>query len=112
MKPRRSVIWRASTPAGSNACSGAYTRGLVRELCTNCGKIDILWYDIPWPLSSPEAWERYDLNQMVRRLQPQIIIINDRSQLPEDLGTPEGHISAALEGRSWEACMTFNGTWG
>ncbi|MEI6212206.1 MAG: alpha-L-fucosidase, partial [bacterium] len=89
----------------------AYTRGLVRELCSNYGKIDILWYDVPWPLSSPEAWESYDLNQMVRRLQPQIII-NDRSQIPEDLGTPEGHINAAAEGRSWEACMTFNGAWG
>jgi alpha-L-fucosidase len=89
----------------------AYTRGLVRELCSNYGKIDILWYDVPWPLNSPEAWESYDLNQMVRRLQPQIII-NDRSQLPEDLGTPEEHISAAEGGRAWEACMTFNGSWG
>jgi len=89
----------------------AYTCGLVRELCSNYGQIDILWYDVSWPLSSPEAWESYDLNRMVRRLQPQIII-NDRSQLPEDLGTPEEHISAATEGRSWEACMTFNGSWG
>ena len=83
----------------------------MRELCSNYGKIDILWYDVSWPLTSPEAWESYTLNRMVRRLQPQIII-NDRSQLPEDLGTPEEHISAAEEGRAWEACMTFNGSWG
>src|SRR5665213_2998453 len=28
-----------------------YTHGLVRELCTNYGKLDILWYDVDWPLS-------------------------------------------------------------
>lgn len=39
------------------------------------------------------------------------IIINNRSRLPEDLGTPEGHITA--EERDWEACMTFNDiSWG
>jgi len=89
----------------------AYTQGLVRELCSNYGKIDILWYDVSWPLTSPEAWESWRLNAMVRKLQPHILI-NDRSQLPEDFGTPEEHITAAAEGRAWEACMTFNGAWG
>jgi len=75
------------------------------------GKIDILWYDVSWPLSSPEAWESRKMNRMVRRLQPDIII-NDRSQVPEDFGTPEEHIQAQGPGRAWEACMTFNGSWG
>jgi alpha-L-fucosidase len=89
----------------------AYTQGCVRELMSNYGKIDILWYDVSWPLTSPQAWDSYRMNAMVRQLQPHIII-NDRSQLPEDLGTPEEHIRAAFPGRSWEACMTFNGSWG
>ncbi|MCY2924891.1 MAG: alpha-L-fucosidase, partial [Planctomycetota bacterium] len=88
-----------------------YTYGLVQELMGNYGKIDILWYDVSWPLPSPEKWESAKLNAMARRLQPDILI-NDRSQLPEDFGTPEEHISAAQAGRSWEACMTFNGAWG
>jgi alpha-L-fucosidase len=88
-----------------------FTQGCVRELCTNYGKLDILWYDVSWPLRSPEAWESYQMNAMVRQLQPQIII-NNRSQLPEDLGTPEEHIRAEAKGRAWEACMTFNGSWG
>jgi alpha-L-fucosidase len=46
---------------------------------------------------------------MVRQLQPQILI-NNRSQLPEDFGTPEEHIKA--EKTDWEACMTFNSSWG
>lgn len=88
-----------------------YTQGLVRELCTNYGTIDILWYDVSWPLKSPLEWDSYRMNAMVRELQPGIII-NNRSQLPEDLGTPEEHIKAEEKGRPWEACMTFNGAWG
>jgi alpha-L-fucosidase len=88
-----------------------FTRGCVRELMSNYGRIDILWYDVSWPLESPERWESAVMNQMVRELQPHIII-NNRSQLPEDFGTPEEHITAAEAGRAWEACMTFNGSWG
>ncbi|MDX9973416.1 MAG: alpha-L-fucosidase, partial [FCB group bacterium] len=88
-----------------------YTHGLVQELMSNYGKIDILWYDVSWPLDSPEKWESAKMNAMVRKLQPHIIM-NDRSQLPEDFGTPEEHITAEGAGRDWEACMTFNGSWG
>ncbi len=88
-----------------------FTRGCVRELLTHYGKIDILWYDVSWPLTSPQAWDSFRLNAMARDLQPEIII-NDRSQTPEDFGTPEEHIKAATGGRAWEACMTFNGSWG
>ena len=88
-----------------------FTQGCVRELCTNYGKIDILWYDVSWPLESPQAWESYQMNALARQLQPDIII-NDRSQIPEDFGTPEEHVTAAGKGRDWEACMTSNGSWG
>ena len=88
-----------------------FTQGCVRELLTNYGKIDILWYDVSWPLSRPELWESARMNAMARRLQPHIII-NNRSQLDEDFGTPEEHIKAEGPGRAWEACMTFNGSWG
>jgi len=89
----------------------AFTDGCVRELCSNYGKIDILWYDVAWPLSSPELWESERRNKMVRQLQPDILI-NNRSQLPEDFGTPEEHVTPEGKGRAWEACMTFNGSWG
>ena len=42
-----------------------YIHGQVRELCTNYGKLDILWYDVGWPLS-PEGWESVKMNKMVR----------------------------------------------
>jgi len=88
-----------------------FTRGCVRELMSNYGKIDILWYDVAWPLAKADQWESSETNQMARDLQPHLII-NNRSCLDEDFGTPEEHIQAAGAGRPWEACMTFNGSWG
>ncbi len=88
----------------------AYTHGLVRELMTNYGKIDVLWYDVDWPLTA-EQWESERMNQMVFELQPQIIV-NDRNGLEGDFSTPEQEISAAQKGRAWEACMTMNDSWG
>jgi len=87
-----------------------FTHGAVKELCSNYGKLDILWYDVNWPLDA-EEWESDKLCRMAKALQPDIII-NDRSGIPEDFGTPEGHITAAESGRAWEACMTFNDSWG
>ncbi|MBN1875552.1 MAG: alpha-L-fucosidase [Anaerolineae bacterium] len=78
---------------------------------TNYGKIDILWYDVSWPLPTPEAWESVVMSNIARALQPHILI-NNRAKLDEDFGTPEEHVPAAEEGRAWEACMTFNGSWG
>ena len=87
-----------------------YTRGLIRELMTQYGKIDVLWYDVDWPLS-PEQWESEKMNKMVFELQPDIIV-NDRNGLPGDFTTPEQEINPAKAGRSWETCMTMNESWG
>ncbi|MCE5325705.1 MAG: alpha-L-fucosidase [Planctomycetaceae bacterium] len=85
-----------------------YTQALLRELMTNYGKIDILWYDGPSPLGYGGEWEAQKMNAMVRRLQPGIII-NDRSLTAEDFTCSEGHISATLHPDSdWEACMPFH----
>ena len=89
-----------------------FTKGCVRELMTNYGKIDILWYDVALPFHSHEGWEALAMNQEVRSLQPHIII-NNRSHLDEDFSTPEDHVKADDSGNEWEACMTFNNvSWG
>ena len=88
-----------------------FTQGCVRELMTNYGKIDILWYDVSWPLPDAQAWESIEMSAMARELQPHIII-NNRAKMDEDFGTPEEHVTPAEGGRAWEACMTFNGSWG
>jgi len=99
---------RTSEPARKRFVD--YTHGLVRELMSNYGRIDVLWYDGDYPLQA-DGWQSAKLNRMVRKLQPDIII-NNRSRVPEDYKTPEEEIVAADEGRAWEACMTFNGSWG
>ncbi len=103
--------WRCARDANSRRRFVDFTHACLRELCSNYGKVDILWYDIAAPLATPELWESAKMNRMVRRLQPEIII-NNRSELPEDFGTPEGHVTAAAEGRAWEACLMSNGSWG
>jgi alpha-L-fucosidase len=87
-----------------------YTHGLIRELMTNYGKIDVLWYDVSWPLDA-EGWESEKMNQMVFGLQPDIIV-NNRNRLPGDFSTPEQTIKAEAGGRAWESCMTLNDSWG
>jgi len=86
-----------------------YIHGQVKELVTNYGKLDILWYDVAWPLDA-KGWESVEMNTMVRKLQPDIII-NNRSKIPEDFDTPEQRIEAS-QNRPWESCMTLNDSWG
>jgi alpha-L-fucosidase len=87
-----------------------YTHGLIRELMTQYGKIDVLWYDVSWPLDA-NGWESEKMNQMVFALQPDIIV-NNRNRLAGDFSTPEQDIIAAGGGRAWESCMTLNDSWG
>ena len=87
-----------------------YTHGLIRELLTNYGKIDVLWYDVSWPLDAA-GWESERMNKMVFELQPEIIV-NNRNRLPGDFSTPEQKIVAESGGRAWESCMTLNDSWG
>jgi alpha-L-fucosidase len=62
-------------------------------------------------MKSWEGWNSLEMNQRLRAIQPDLII-NNRSHLDEDFGTPEGHVSA-MNDRDWEACMTFNDlSWG
>src|SRR5579864_307857 len=88
----------------------AYTHGLIREITTNYGRLDVLWYDVAWPLDA-KGWESEKMNEMVFGLQPEIIVDN-RNLLPGDFSTPEQTIEAAGEGRAWESCMTMNDSWG
>ena len=87
-----------------------YTHGLLHELLSNYGKIDVLWYDVAWPLDA-EGWESEKMNNMVFSLQPDVIV-NNRNKLDGDFSTPEQKIEAESHGRAWESCMTLNDSWG
>jgi len=95
-----------------------YLHGQTRELLTNYGKIDILWYDFTGPEKSRDSWRSGELVAMVRELQPEIIL-NDRIDYPEsaDFVTPEQYQPNEPPTRDgqkvvWEACQTLNGSWG
>jgi len=85
-----------------------YIHGQIHELLSNYGKIDVLWYDVSWPLDAA-GWESEKMNAMVFQLQPEIIV-NNRNALPGDFATPEQRIAA--DQRAWESCMTMNDSWG
>jgi len=97
----------------------AQAHAQIRELMTNYGKIDILWYDGEWipgmegDESIAEFWESRKVNAIVRELQPHIII-NNRCGLKEDIDTPEQAVKASEPGRAWESCMTMGDSkgWG
>lgn len=103
--------WRCAFDHGARARFQDYLCGMLRELLGGTyGKVDILWYDVPRPMESHEGWGSLKMNQMVRELQPDILI-NNRSILPEDFSTPEESLNA--QDGDWESCMTFNRiSWG
>ena len=93
------------------------THEQIAELLGNYGQIDVLWYDgcvVPG-LGDAELrskyWRSRELNAMARRLQPNILI-NDRSASPEDITTPEQHLTPPPPGRLWECCQTIGDYWG
>ena len=107
-----------------------YMRNQVRELLTNYGKIDIIWFDFSYSKSEPlpgrpwmkgkgrDDWEADKLLALARELQPGIIIDN-RTEIEQDLWTPEQYqplewIRHKETGElvTWEACQTFSGSWG
>jgi len=85
-----------------------FVHGQVRELMTNYGKVDILWYDMAYPLDA-KGFESERLNSMVLDLQP-TIVVNNRSGILGDFDTPEQNTNPGT--RDWESCMTLNDNWG
>ncbi len=92
----------------------------LRELLTNYGRIDLLWFDTDgW--SAP--WDQGPTYAMIKKLQPQIII-NNRFDLgdpgspaahtPESIGphadycTPEQFVGGFDCRHPWESCMTVS----
>lgn len=105
----------------------------VRELCTNYGKLDLLWFDFSYDNLRGEAWRAAELVEMVRSLQPGVIIDN-RLEVsgegfgslaecrptpyhgdfvsPEQIVPPYGLKDAEGRPLVWESCVTMNNHWG
>lgn len=114
-----------------------YLHNQVREICTNYGKIDILWFDFSYGEGENtmrgEKWRATELVSMVRSLQPGVIIDN-RLEVsgegfgslwegnptpyhgdfvsPEQIIPPNGLLDKNGKDLIWEACVTMNNNWG
>lgn len=110
-----------------------YFHNQIRELMTNYGEIDILWFDNSYGDMVGEKWESTKLVRMVRELQPDIII-NNRLEVnasskgsigsespteycgdfvaPEQIVPPKGITDDFGNPLPWEANCTMNNNWG
>jgi len=99
----------------------------VRELLTDFGKIEILWFDFSYPHIAYKGlpgkgrndWQSEKLLKMARELQPGIIVDNrlDLPDEPADVHTPEQYQPAEwvkVDGEPvvWETCQTLGANWG
>lgn len=110
-----------------------YMHGQVKELCTNYGKLDLMWFDFSYGDLRGEAWKATELVRMIRSYQPDVIIDNrlevsgegfgsiatdNPSEFSGDFVSPEQiippHGLKDTKGRDlvWEACITMNDHWG
>ena len=116
--PLRENDWDAFNAGRDFSIYREYMFTQVRELLTNYGTIDVLWFDWTPPEKSADDWNSPALTGMVRELQPNIIL-NDRIDYPAgaDLVTPEEYQAKNWPTRNgervlWETCQTLNGSWG
>ena len=127
-----------SDPAASNEERDferylAYMHGQVKELCTRYGRLDVLWFDFSYNQLRGEAWRANELADMVRTLQPRILL-NNRLEVsgegfgslaqgepapchgdfvsPERMVPPEGLFDPQGRPLYWETCTTMNHSWG
>ena len=85
-----------------------YLHGQIRELLTNYGRIDGLWFD---GLGGKAVdWDADNLFKMARRIQPHLII-NNRCGLKGDFDTPEQRVGHFQVDRPWESCITLGTQW-
>ncbi len=87
-----------------------FHRAQLRELCTEFGDIDLLWFDGDWE-RDPEQFRMKELRDELHAMQPNVIL-NSRMLGYGDYATPEqGQPIFAPEG-VWEFCVTINDSWG
>src|SRR3954447_5779792 len=83
--------------------------GQLRELLTDYGPIDIVWFDGGWERRRA-MWKPQELEAMLRDLQPNLLI-NDRLPSVGDYVTPEQFVPPTAPDGKWETCLTMNESW-
>ncbi|RJL32797.1 alpha-L-fucosidase [Bailinhaonella thermotolerans] len=96
-----------------------YLHGQVRELLTGYGPVDLMWFDFSYPgrglgAKGRDEWRSRELFDLVKELQPGIMINNRLDLGSGDFTTPEQVMpqGGTTGGVPWESCQTLNGSWG
>jgi alpha-L-fucosidase len=94
-----------------------YMNGQLRELLTDYGKVDILWFDSYGTGELVSFWRIGETFDLVQSLQPGILINNrlavlgNYNQQPApyrgEFDTPEQRVGAFQNTRPWESCMSL-----
>lgn len=91
----------------------------LEELCTEYGKVDIIWYDGGWlshegsDADAAWLWEPIKLNKMLRSYQPKVMF-SPRSGYKGDFICDEGphEVNGGIIPYPWEKCMSISTAWG
>lgn len=81
----------------------------VKELLTQYGKIDVIWFDTP-ELISPEKSK--ELRDLILNIQPDCIINSRIGNNMGDYKVKEQEIIKGLKIEPWESCITMGKNWG
>ncbi len=81
----------------------------IKELLTQYGKIDIMWFDTPHDITLEESQELRDL---ILGIQPDCIINSRIGNGLGDYKVEEQKITEGVEPEPWEACITMGKNWG
>ena len=64
-----------------------YMFGQIKELLTDYGKLDVMWFDFSYGDMKCDTWKAKELIEMVRSIQPDVIIDNRLEGSGEDAGS-------------------------
>jgi len=118
--------WHHPDAKGENFASYRedYLKPQLKELLTDYGNIEVLWFDGEWINEWTEEQGK-DLYNYVRNIKPDLIVnnrvgkgrqgmqgMNKDKTYAGDFGTPEQEILSGQSAFDWESCMTMNNTWG
>lgn len=81
----------------------------IKELLTQYGEIDVIWFDTPELISVAESKE---LRSFILDLQPNCIINSRIGNGLGDYKVTEQEIVKGVENKPWEACITMSRNWG
>lgn len=102
---------------GGNRKYVDYMNGQVRELLTNYGTVDVIWWDSYGCGDLVNFWRIGETFDLVKKLQPNIIMNNRLTVLANyngqpapyigDFDTPEQRLGGFQNTRPWESCMSI-----